>query len=585
MRSSAKGGRSYRTSEKGEEAPAVGAGGGGGRGKAGAAASEDVPLLARRSSPTNADYQSAGIRERRRSPRTTPQMEERRHGGGGGYNGGYGSRGGGQQSAEQDNADYVMYSEQHHGGGGAEAFRGSGGGGVDAPPPAHHPSLSHHQYYEQQQQQQQAHYYSEGGGGGGREPHLQQKQQQHHDPSMMPPGPLLEQMNEEVIAVRRSALTVFSPLTYTWLIITIGFATTVGLGMARWTKVLPDLAYWIIMLPSWLSHVGLLCCHILSAKALSVFIASANENRQRQDSTDHLDRTEYLPLLQRSLKFGLKTGLISICIFVFELLIYLRLVKGNMSLGVALTPIWIIVVCGMIDGIVCKTQHVIRVLCWALLLASMVLAVLKTDRGFDDIRWRVVICPIVAMLSISSGALIYIVYGHQVGYFRLSESQLTAGILYSMATLICILLVAAMGEVIPNINPEEADMRMFVVALAPLVMALVGMGAWAVSRDEYERLLQFGGQAAVHPMRLRLERRGWTAVETDGVTILPMFGEVSYAPLNSSSNGIEVCACCSCYPYEEEDELPMHNADNRYVASVSSFSGRTGEAAAPHTVL
>jgi len=59
-----------------------------------------------------------------------------------------------------------------------------------------------------------------------------------------------------------------------------------------------------------------------------------------------------------------------------------------------------------------------------------------------------------------------------------------------------------------------------------MVVCLVGMGAWAVSRDEFARLLLYGGQAAVHPMRLRLEAKGWTSVESNGVTTIPMFGEV-----------------------------------------------------------
>lgn len=378
------------------------------------------------------------------------------------------------------------------------------------------------------------------------------------------------------------------------LIITIGFATTVGLGMARWTGMLPNLPYWIVLLPSWLSHFGLLGCHVASARALSIFIAEANQKRQRQDSTDHLDRTEYLPLLQRALKFGLKTGLISFCIFLFEVLVYLRLVKGTMSLGVALTPIWIIVAAGFLDGIICKTQHFVRVVCWALLFASMVLAVLKADHGFDDdddvVSWRMVISPIVAVLSISSAALIYIVYGHQVGYYRLSEAQLTAGILYSVATLICILLVVTMSEVIPNDGEDAGDMHIFVVALAPLIMVLVGMGAWTVSRDEFERLLQFGGQAAIHPMRLRLERLGWNAVETKGVTNIPMFGEVRYAPLNKVTTSVPVaesCTFCVCYPYEDEDELPLHSVDHsRYIPSVpSQISARTGDTAThPHAM-
>jgi len=343
--------------------------------------------------------------------------------------------------------------------------------------------------------------------------------------------------------------------------------------MSRWAVLLPNIPYWFILLPAWLSHGGLLCSHVLSAKALSTFIAEANENRQRQDTTDHLDRTEYLPLLQRSLKFGLKTGVLSLCFFVFEVLLYLRFVNGTVSLAASMTPIWILVVGGILDGIICKTQHVLRVICWLLLFSSMILAVIKVDYEMDSVRWRVVLSPIVALLTIASSSLIYIVYGHQIGYFRLTEAQLTAGILYSMSALVCIVLVVILGEVIPLEKPVEIETRVFVVTLAPLVVALFGVGAWAVTRDEFDRLLQFGGQVAVYPMKLRFEPHGWTSIESRGIAVIPMFGEVTYEPLDATkSESIELCSCCACYPYEDEEEQPVHyNNDPRNNTSTIQY--------------
>lgn len=372
----------------------------------------------------------------------------------------------------------------------------------------------------------------------------------------------------EIFTVRQAALTVMEPLVNTWLILSIGFALTTALGMARWTNLLPKIPFWLILFPSWLSHAGILVCHIMSARALSSFISAANENRQSADSTDHLDRTEYLPLLQRSLKFGLKTGLLSFCVFIFEVLLYLRLAHGNISLSATLTPIWILVISGILDGIICKQQHILRLLCWCLAFTSMLLAVLKVDSRVDVLRWRVIFCPTVALLSISTVYLIYIVYGHQVGYFRLTESQLTAGILYSVSTLVSIVLVIVLGEVIPANRSVELEIRLFITTLAPLVVSLVGLGAWAVSRDEFDRLLQCGGQAAVHPMKLRLEAGGWTSAECKGITIIPLFGEVSFEPLDSrNTEAIELCSCCACYPYEEDDDSALqyeHRTINAY---------------------
>ena len=312
-------------------------------------------------------------------------------------------------------------------------------------------------------------------------------------------------------------------------IVSIGFSITVGLSLARYSQLLFALPLYIILLPLWGSHAGLLMSHLASARALSHFIADANENRQRQDSTDHLDRTEYLPLLQRSLKFGLKTGALSLCAFISEVLVYAHLARGDMSLAAALTPVWIVLVGGILDGVLCKTQHLLRLLCWFLAFSSLVLLVMRVDYGMEIIQWRIVVIPIVALLSVSSATLIYIVYGHQVGYFRLSEAQLTAGILYSMAALLCVIVVVAVGQFLPVEGADwewTLDTQLFLVGLGPIVVLLVGAGAWNVSRDEFDRLLRFGGQAAVHPMKLKLEKEGWTALVGSGITVIPMFGEV-----------------------------------------------------------
>jgi len=195
---------------------------------------------------------------------------------------------------------------------------------------------------------------------------------------------------------------------------------------------------------------------------------------------------------------------------------------------VVFIPIWIIVLAGIIDGMICKTQHFLRVLCWALLLSSMIMAVLRVDCHVYQISWRLIILPLVLILFIAGGTLVYMVYGHQIGYFRLTESQLTAGILYAMSVLICIVLLVVMGEIITMAKPVEFETRLFIVTLAPLVMSLMGVGAWAVSKDEFRRLQRHGGQSAVHPMKLKFEPEGWTAVEGRGVANIPMFGEVRY---------------------------------------------------------
>jgi hypothetical protein len=429
--------------------------------------------------------------------------------------------------------------------------------------------------------------------------------------------PLLE-IPEEIYAVRKAALKVLKPLTKTWVrvvigllggrtngghtdyavlthillvpllmhfqvVISVGFALTVLFGMSRWTRLLPGLPFWFILFPCWASHIGLLWLHVLSARALSSFIAEANDSRQRPDSRDHLNRTEYLPLLQRSLKFGLKTGLLSFCVFIFEILLYVRLARGSISLSWVLCPLWLLVTCGIVDGLICKTQHFLRVICWILTFSAMVLTVMKVDHGFDDVRWRFVFSPVLAVLAIASASLVYIVYGHQIGYYRLTESQLTAGNLYSLAALICIVLIVVIGEVIPLTRPVEVETRLFVVVLAPLVVCLVGMAAWVVSRDEFGRLLLYGGQSAVHPMKLRWEAKGWASIQGRGVTVIPMFGEVSFQPLERkpTDRGVAMCARFpgGCYPYEElhDEETTFLTGDFRQHPYLDASSTRSGK--------
>ena len=369
----------------------------------------------------------------------------------------------------------------------------------------------------------------------------------------------------EVYSVRKRALTVMEPLMNTWLIISIGVSTSVGLAAARFLHLLPTLPFWIIFLPSLISHFGVLFVHIRSARNLSRFISDTNDGRQRSDSRDHLDRTEYLPLLQRSLKFGLKTGSLCFLLFIFQLLLYLHLSaeqrnksadQGTFTLNTCLLPVWILVIGGICDGVVCKTQSFLRLVCWSMAFASMSMLVLKLDYGFDEYTWTTILFPVAIILLISGGSLIYVLYGHQLGYFQLTENQYMAGIMYCISIFMMLCLCVVLSEVIPGMIPDMQT-RLFVVILAPLVVGLIGLGAWGVSKDEYKRMLLLGGQQSVHPMRLRLEPAGWTCVESRGVALFPMFGEVSYEPLDyDKTESIEMCICCSvcqCYPFEEKD--------------------------------
>jgi len=315
-------------------------------------------------------------------------------------------------------------------------------------------------------------------------------------------------------------------LNFLQLIFAAGISLSVALALSRETQLIPDIPFWVALLPSWLSHFAMFICHIFSAKALSKFISATNENRQRHDSSDHLDRAEYLPLLQRALKFALKTVLLSFCLFIFEILIYFRVAQESISFGATLIPMWIIVISGILDGIICKSQNLIRLVIWLLIFAGMILSVLKVDEVIDDLQWRVVLSPFVLLFISLSAYLVYIVYGHQVGYFQLTESQLTAGILYSASSLVSVVLTIVFAEVFTSNRRMELPIRLFITFLAPLVIALVGLGAWAVCRDEFNRLLLYGGQASVYPMKLRLDAKGWTCVEGKGVIIIPLFGEV-----------------------------------------------------------
>mmetsp|Transcript_14964 Transcript_14964/g.35941 ORF Transcript_14964/g.35941 Transcript_14964/m.35941 type:complete len:605 (-) Transcript_14964:147-1961(-) len=382
-------------------------------------------------------------------------------------------------------------------------------------------------------------------------------------------GGTLIEVPEEVYAVRKAALTVLDPITHCWLILTIGFSTSVALGAAKWTSKLASLPYWIIFLPAWASHGGIVIMHIQSARALSKFISEANENRQRQDSTDHLDRVEYLPLLQRSLKFGLKTGVLCFVIFIFEVLLFIRLCNPTaITLAETFIPLWVLTVVFICNGIVCKSQHFFHSVIWVLVFTAMLLSVLRIDYDMvDTIQTRHIIIVIIAMFAIISGILIYIVHGHQIGYYKLTESQLTAGVFYSTSSFLAILLVAIMGDAVALPELIQLDLLVIIIILAPIVVGLAGSGAYLVTRDEFERLLKYGGQSAVMPMRLRLETDGWTSVVSRGGVTIPMFGDVKYEPLDVETAerlSIELWGPCCCYPTVEEDELPYFHRANNY---------------------
>jgi hypothetical protein len=276
-----------------------------------------------------------------------------------------------------------------------------------------------------------------------------------------------------------------------------------------------------------MAHAGIFICHVLSFRALSIFITDANENRQRDDTTDPFDRTEYLPILQKSLKFSLKMGMISGSLLVFEILIYIRIAKESISLSRMLTPLWVIATMAILNGIVCKTQHLLSLFSWILLFVFIMLLILRVDYGFTLIGANVIIAPLMFLLTLVTFIWLYILYGHRVGYFRLTQWQLKAGILYSLGTVMSLISIILLVNWW-SYYPFGAGMRLLMCILTPLIVALVGFGAWSVNRDEFERLLRFGGQAKVHPKKLRFERNGWTAVEGIGVVSIPMLGDIEY---------------------------------------------------------
>jgi len=134
---------------------------------------------------------------------------------------------------------------------------------------------------------------------------------------------------------------------------------------------------------------------------------------------------------------------------------------------------------------------------------------------------------------------------------------------------LALIVAAIMGDAI--ILPEmiQLDLLVITVLLTPIVVALAGCGAYLVSRDEFDRLLKDGGQSAVVPMRLRLEKDGWTSVRSKGVVTIPMLGEVQYAPLDGETAdrlSMECCGPCAeyCYPTEDDDDVPYYNRGGNY---------------------
>ena len=230
------------------------------------------------------------------------------------------------------------------------------------------------------------------------------------------------------------------------LILTVGMSVSIALGTARWTQKIENCPFWVIFLPAWLSHLGLLIMHASSARALSNFIGEANDNRRREDSTDHLDRVEYLPLLQKSLKIGLRTAVLCLTLLVFEILLFIRLeFPSRISLGATYTPLWIVTTVYILNGILCKSQSILYSAVWVLIFASMLMSTLRIDLNVYSVEPYIAIA-VLAMLGVVSGCLIYIVHGHQVGYFKLTDAQLTAGVFYATSSFLAILVVSIMAD-------------------------------------------------------------------------------------------------------------------------------------------
>ena len=218
---------SYRKSEAGEQQRRSISGSSGATGTG--TGTEETHLLAANNHHRKSSYQSTTVR--RRSPRTTPsarnsamdgQHLQQQYGGGQGAAAvpgedhanqylAYSEQQQQQQPAAQHHAQHMQYAEQD---------QYSHDEYIHQPPMDHQYHHQQQYQYDQRQQQQQRppqqhevppqqHYAAEGVGGPA-----------HAQP---PQPPLMDQeaANAEIMAVRGSALTVFSPLTYTWVSLTV----------------------------------------------------------------------------------------------------------------------------------------------------------------------------------------------------------------------------------------------------------------------------------------------------------------------------------------------------------------------------
>ena len=340
--------------------------------------------------------------------------------------------------------------------------------------------------------------------------------------------------------------------------------------MAKWTGLLQNFSTILILLPCFLSHLALLFLHIYSIKNLTSFIAKANNNRMKPDSTDHIDRTEYLPLLQRSLKFGIKTGAISFLFFIFEILLLCKEQYGKLSLKLVFLPIWIITLSGMTDGFICKSQHLSSVIGWVVLFVWLIMLVIKIDHAdsvlAQEMDWRTILIPLGVLVAMCSGVLLHVVHGHHIGYYRLTSTQYMAGWLYFLTNVSHLTLVwIFLSNASISASSFESGQRALINILTPCSVMFMSLAAYFISRDEFERLLQFGGQADVQPKTLNLESDGWNVVESKGVTWVPMFGEIKFEPLNTRRRSRWVELCGYCYPSSDHIEDEFGYNDGMYI--------------------
>ncbi|KAI9916020.1 hypothetical protein PsorP6_008650 [Peronosclerospora sorghi] len=268
----------------------------------------------------------------------------------------------------------------------------------------------------------------------------------------------------------------------------------------------PRINWWLVFVPFWLANIAMLYAHLTSirhAKAL-----------RRWADVDSMSNEPLLPLLRRIVLVYAISFPLTILLLWSELAFCASLQKTTItSLYICYAPLMVIQVAFVVRYLLCRSDSTLPGICWALLFVFTLLMSYQTDtqRHFEalemakpPISWWIVFAPLFTFELIMAGSLLLILYNEFSGIYRLTRSQLSASVLYTLA-----LVAGVSGELMLLEKVDYHWGRTFTfpsgMVCFGLVCACIAM--YIVGRHHVGELMASKGGAV--PVPLTRTANGW----------------------------------------------------------------------------